>query len=157
MAHRARPTRQLLMGSAGAFGSLTILAAMAPNAVVAGAVLVFVGFAVMLFLATANSTLQLESTPAMRGRVMALYGIVFLGSTPVGGPLVGWISQQWGARVGFGLGGAVSVAAAVVAWIAFRQRSPESTADGSEVPARQEAGAGGGGPEAVLSEPGEVA
>ena len=58
--------------------------------------LVGVGMAVMLFLATANTTLQLNSDPAMRGRVMAVYGLLFLGSTPIGGPLLGWISETWG-------------------------------------------------------------
>jgi MFS family permease len=116
MATRARPTRPLLLGSAAAFGSLTMLAAVAPTALLVGVVLAFLGLAVMLFLATTNSTLQLESSAAMRGRVMALYALLFLGSTPLGGPLMGWVSQQVGARAGFAICGAVTLLAAFVAW-----------------------------------------
>ncbi len=122
MAARARPTRALLLGSAAAFGSLTMLTAVAPTALLAAVVLAFLGLAVMLFLATTNSTLQLESNPAMRGRVMALYSMLFLGSTPVGGPLMGWVSQQIGARAGFALCGAVTLGAAGVAWWSDRRR-----------------------------------
>ena len=57
------------------------------------------GAAAFAFIAVANTTIQLTSAPEMRGRVMALYAIAFLGSTPIGGPIVGWISQQYGAAV----------------------------------------------------------
>jgi MFS family permease len=124
-ASRAEPTRRMLVGSAAAFGVLTLAAAVAPSAALVSVLLVGMGVAVMLFLATANTTLQLNSEPAMRGRVMALYGLVFLGSTPVGGPLLGWISEHWGARYGLGIGGVLSLGAAVVAisTIHVRRRS----------------------------------
>lgn len=125
IAGRGRPTRRLLLGGAGAFGILTMVAAAAPTPLAVGLTLVPTGAALMLFLATANATLQLTSDTAMRGRVMALYGLVFLGSTPVGGPLMGWISEQWGARAGLAAGGAVSLAAAsVAAYVAARRRWP---------------------------------
>ena len=54
----------------------------------------------MTFAAGINSMLQLAAAPEMRGRVMALYAIVFLGSTPIGGPLVGWLSEATGPRAG---------------------------------------------------------
>ena len=73
------------------------------------------GFAVMLFVITANSMLQLASRPELRGRVMALYGMVFLGSTPIGALVTGWLAQEFGARSGFVLGGAASVAVGIVA------------------------------------------
>jgi len=114
-ASRARPTRRLLVGSAVAFAVLTLLAATAPTPLTMALVLVPVGLSVMLFLATANATLQLNSSPAMRGRVMAIYGLVFLGSTPVGGPLLGFVSQHWGARAGLAVGGGASLAAVAVA------------------------------------------
>ncbi len=114
-AHRVGPTRRMLIGAGAAFGALTMLAAVAPSPLLTGAVLVMVGVAIMLFLATANTTLQLATDPAMRGRVMAVYGLVFLGSNPLGGPLLGWLSGQWGARWGLAVSGAVSLAAAVVA------------------------------------------
>lgn len=114
-ASRARPTRRLLVGSALAFGILTLAVAAAPTSLTVAVLLVPVGLSVMLFLATANTTLQLNSSAAMRGRVMALYGLVFLGSTPIGGPLLGFVSEEWGARAGLALSGTVSLAVAVVA------------------------------------------
>ncbi|TMK82713.1 MAG: MFS transporter [Actinobacteria bacterium] len=122
-AARARPSRPLLVGSAGAFAALAMLVALAPNALWAAIGLVPMGAFSMVFIATANSTLQLTSRHEMRGRVMALYALVFLGSTPIGGPLIGWISQQWGARAGLFLGGALSlIAAAAAAWGLRRER-----------------------------------
>jgi MFS family permease len=131
-ASRPRPTRGLLVGAAAAFGVLLLATAAAPTALVTGVLLVAVGLAVMLFLATANTTLQLRSDPAMRGRVMALYGLLFLGSTPVGGPLLGWISGRWGARSGLALGGALSLAAAVAALSAIRSQRRSVTPAGVE-------------------------
>ena len=121
-ASRARPTRRLLIGSGIAFGVLLLATAAAPTVWLTSVLLVAVGMAVMLFLATANTTLQLNSDPAMRGRVMALYGLLFLGSTPVGGPLLGWISEAWGPRVGLAIGGALSLAAALAAASRVRLR-----------------------------------
>ncbi|MGI8685479.1 MAG: MFS transporter [Acidimicrobiales bacterium] len=114
-ASRARPTRALLVGSAIAFGVLTLASAAAPTAALVAVLLVPVGVSVMLFLATANATLQLNSSPAMRGRVMAIYGLVFLGTTPLGGPLLGFVSEHWGARAGMALSGGASLAVALVA------------------------------------------
>jgi len=114
-ASRSKPTSGMLVGSGLAFGSLVLVTAVVPTAWMAAIVLVAVGMAMMLFMATANTTLQLNSDPAMRGRVMALYGLLFLGSTPVGGPLLGWISQEWGPRFGLVLGGVLSLAAALIA------------------------------------------
>jgi MFS family permease len=121
-ASRTEPSRALLLWAGVAFGVLMLATALAPTAAGAGVLLVGVGTAVMLFLATANTTLQLNSDPAMRGRVMALYGLLFLGSTPVGGPLLGWISEHWGPRVGLALGGALSLAAVLAAMSAVRAR-----------------------------------
>ena len=114
-ARRKQPTRTVLLGGAAAFGAAATLVALAPNAASASVLLVAVGVAMMVFLATANSTLQLASDPSMRGRVMALYGLVFLGSTPVGGPIIGWVAEHWGPRAGLALGGLASLAAAGIA------------------------------------------
>ena len=128
-ASRAAPTRRVLLGAAAAFGLLMLATAAAPTAWATTVLLVGVGMAVMLFLATANTMLQLNSEPEMRGRVMAIYGLLFLGSTPVGGPLLGWISQEWGARLGLALGGALSLAAALAAIAGVRGRR-DAPADG---------------------------
>jgi MFS family permease len=127
VASRARPSRPLLVGSAIAFSALAMLASFAPNAIVAGILFVPMGASSMTFIATANSTLQLNSRHDMRGRVMAVYALVFLGSTPVGGPLIGWICQQWGPRSGLFVGGALSLlAAGGAAWSLRRDRSREA-------------------------------
>jgi MFS family permease len=70
----------------------------------------------MSFVATLNSTLQLNSSDEMRGRVMALYFVVFLGSTPIGAPIVGWIAQQFNPRVALGLGGVATIGSCIYAW-----------------------------------------
>lgn len=100
-ASRARPTRRLLIQSTLAYGVLILVAGIAPTVGLEMAALVPMGAAGIAFVATANSTLQLNSSDAMRGRVMALYSVVFLGSTPIGSPIVGWIAERFGVRAGF--------------------------------------------------------
>lgn len=117
-ASRHRPTRPVLLRSAAAFGALTVAAGAISSPVVLAPVLVAIGAAMMVFLATANATLQLNADPTMRGRVMALYGLVFLGTTPFGGPLLGWIGETWGAQAGLAFAGGLSLAAAAVAMAA---------------------------------------
>jgi MFS family permease len=113
-ASRAKPSHRLLAFAGIAFGALLIGAALAPTLPIELLVLLPLGAAMITFQATANSLLQLNSDPAFRGRVMALYVMVFLGSTPVGGPIVGWVAEQFGARSGLGLGGVATFVASVV-------------------------------------------
>lgn len=113
-ANRARPSHRLLAFAGIAFGALLIGAALAPTLPIELVVLVFLGAAMITFQATANSLLQLNSDPALRGRVMALYVMVFLGTTPIGAPIVGWVAQQFGARTGLGLGGVATLIASIV-------------------------------------------
>lgn len=125
-ASRAGPTKKWLVGTAGAFGLLVIAASLAPNAQIMALILMPLGAASISFIAAANTTLQLTSQPDMRGRVMALYGIVFLGSTPFGAPLIGWISETFGPRVGLGLGGVLSLGAATAAAIFVKRTAIET-------------------------------
>ena len=126
---RGRVSERLLVGAALGFGVFALLAAMAPTLPVALVALVPLGFATVTFAAGVNSTLQLEAAPAMRGRVMALYSVVFLGSTPIGGPIVGALSETAGPRAGLVLAGVAALAAAVGGAIAFaRRRDPEFSA-----------------------------
>lgn len=111
---RSRVRPALLAGAAAAFGALVLAAATAPSLALAAAALVPVGAASVVFAASVNSFLQLAVAPHMRGRVMALYSVVFLGSTPIGGPLMGWIAGSAGPRAALALGGLVALAAA--AW-----------------------------------------
>jgi MFS family permease len=92
-------------------------------------VLAPLGLASITFLATANSTLQLTSSPGMRGRVMALYGLVFLGSTPLGGLLGGWMAGQFGPRSILLLSGVSSLAAVVPAALFPRRRPAQAPAE----------------------------
>lgn len=98
--------------AAAAFGVATLLLAVMPTVYAAGAALLLVGAASIWFLSTGNATLQMTAEPQMRGRVMALWAVAFLGTTPVGGPLIGWVSQQAGARFALALGGAAALVAA---------------------------------------------
>jgi MFS family permease len=116
-ANRARPSHRLLGFAGAAFGALLLGAALAPTLPIELFVLLPLGAAMITFQATANSLLQLNSDPALRGRVMALYVMVFVGTTPIGGPILGWVAEQFGARSGLGLGGlATFIASAAMLW-----------------------------------------
>ncbi|MHB8511776.1 MAG: MFS transporter [Actinomycetota bacterium] len=119
-AHRARPTQRLLAMSALIFGAFMLGVAFAPSVVLAGLFLVVAGGASMAFITTANSTLQLETPANMRGRIMAIYVLVFLGSTPVGAPIIGWICQHYGARSGFAVGAIATLVTAAIAIATLR-------------------------------------
>jgi len=112
-------------------GVMILVAAIMPTLATEAIALFFMGAAAFAFIAVANTTIQLTAAPEMRGRVMALYAIAFLGSTPIGGPIVGWISQQYGARIGFAIGGVAAIGATVVAGRALaRYRSLEPAESG---------------------------
>ena len=87
----ARPASGPLVIAATGFGGVTLLAALGPDLALELVALAFVGWGSVAFLALGNSTLQLNSDPSMRGRVMALWAVAFLGSTPIGGPTIGWV------------------------------------------------------------------
>jgi len=95
--------RPLVMASFG-FGAALTIATFAPSLTVAVVALALAGAGSISFMATGNTTLQLNSEPEMRGRVMSLWFVAFQGSTPIGGPVVGWIMAVVGPRAGLGLG-----------------------------------------------------
>jgi len=111
-AHRAKPTPRLLQVLALVFGGLMAAVALAPTLLVADLLIVLMGAASIGFIATANATLQLTADPAMRGRVMALYAMAFLGTTPIGAPLVGAIAQWTNPRVALLVGAVATVVSA---------------------------------------------
>ena len=121
---RGSTSPRLIVASSIGFGVSALLAAAAPTFWLELAALVPLGAASITFAAGVNSQLQLEVEPAMRGRVMALYGIVFLGSTPIGGPLTGWLAEALGPRSGLVLAGLATLAAAIGARIAFARSEP---------------------------------
>jgi predicted MFS family arabinose efflux permease len=114
VANKANPTPRVVLIAGLFFGASTVLASFAPTIALFVFVLVIVGVSSITFLANCQSTIQLEAEPAKRGRVMAVYAICILGSTPIGGPLVGWVSEQFGPRYGFGIGGVATLAVTLV-------------------------------------------
>jgi MFS family permease len=110
----ARPRQRFLVGSAAAFGALTVLSGLMPSYPAFAALLIPTGAAALVFSVANNAFVQLGAEPQMRGRVMALYFMCFMGGTPLGAPLVGWISEKLGPPWGLICGGGVCVVAAVV-------------------------------------------
>jgi MFS family permease len=114
---RAGP--RLIAAAALAFGASALLAAAMPALAFEIPMLALLGAAAVTFAATINSSLQLAVEPAMRGRVMALYSVVFLGSNPVGGPLTGWLAQTYDPRVALLLAAVAGLSAAWAARACF--------------------------------------
>jgi MFS family permease len=112
-ARRGSTRMRLLVGAAFGFGLLEAVAALSPSYWVFAVLLVPVGVCSLTFNTTANSSIQLATDPAMRGRVMSLFMMVFVGGTPIGGPITGWVTDTFGVRVGFLAGGLIAAAAAV--------------------------------------------
>ena len=139
-ARRTRPTTRLVVLAAIAFGVLEALAGLMPTFAVLAIALLPVGFANITFSTAANSSVQLASAPEMRGRVMGLYMLVFVGGTPLGAPLVGWISQELGARWGLILGGIVSAGAGLFVLVLSLRREAARSHElpSSELPGRRD-------------------
>jgi MFS family permease len=113
-------TRHIIVASA-AFGVTMLAMALAPSLTAAFPIGIAVGWASISFLTASTAIVQVRSDPAMRGRVLALQAIVFLGSTPIGGPIIGVVCQWWGPRAGIALGGFACLAAAAFGVIAMRR------------------------------------
>jgi predicted MFS family arabinose efflux permease len=122
-AHRSNPSTRLLAVIGVLFGTLITAVSLAPTKLVAIILLVPMGAASISFIATNNATLQLRADPAMRGRVMSLNAVAFLGSTPIGATLLGYISDVTNPRVALVLGGVATLMASVpLFFLAIRQR-----------------------------------
>jgi MFS family permease len=110
------------------FGALAgfsiLLASVAPSLGLAIAGMVLVGFFTVNMVSTANSMIQMESHPEMRGRVMAIWSMAMMGSTPIGGPIIGWIGEYTDARVALATGGAAMLIAVVYGYIALVRKKP---------------------------------
>lgn len=128
-----------------AAGVSLVLPGLAPTLWFAGAAMIPMGFTIMAFMITGNTMLQLNARPEARGRVMALYGIVFLGSTPIGAPIAGVIGEHLGARVGFAISGLVAAGLGLALLAAGRRAIGDGqmpvnegleTSAGSAIPAR---------------------
>ncbi|WP_318202830.1 MFS transporter [Streptomyces sp. SCL15-4] len=111
-ARRGTARLRVLIAAALAFGTLEIVAAVAPSYWLFALLMVPIGVFGLTVNVTANTAVQMATDPAMRGRVMALFMMVFMGGTPLGAPVVGWITDTYGPRAGFVAGGVVSAVAA---------------------------------------------
>jgi MFS family permease len=106
---RARPSVWTVLGATVAFGALETASGLMPTYLTTAIVLVPAGFFMIYLAQAANQRVQLGVDAELRGRVMALYVLVFMGTNPVGAPVVGWLAQTFGARTSIWLGGVISV------------------------------------------------
>lgn len=143
--------RPLVIAVSG-FGAVTLLAALAPDLGLELAALMFVGWGSVAFLSLGNSTLQLNSEATMRGRVMALWAVAFLGSTPIGGPAIGWIIRMTNPRIGLLVGAVTCFVAAGVGALARRKFMARHVVVPTDLETFDKAT---GGPAAVLGPPKE--
>jgi MFS family permease len=119
VAARGRIGIRPLVIAATLFGVTLAAAALAPSLAVELIALGLVGAASISFMSTGNATLQLTADPSMRGRVMSLWFVAFQGSTPIGGPIVGWIMAALGARAGLGIGAITCLVVAAIGVLAL--------------------------------------
>jgi len=122
----ARATARIVIGAAAALGLSLIVAAALSSQVAFVIALVPVGAMAVFFGTVANSHMQVSSALQLRGRVMAIYTLLTLGTTVAGGPFVGWICQRWSPRTGLAVAGVATLTAAVLLWLPLtnRLRSP---------------------------------
>jgi len=120
-ARSGAPTHRRMVVAALVFGLLEILVGFAPSFGSMMVLLVPTGLAVLIFTTAANALVQIGSDPAVRGRVMALYVLVFLGGTPIGAPVIGVVAEHFGPRASLTVGGAVCALSAVVAALLLAQ------------------------------------
>jgi MFS family permease len=121
VAARGKTGMRALIRTSVAFGLCILAAALAPDLGWELAAMAITGAAGVSLMSKGNSTLQLASAPSMRGRVMALWAVAFMGSTPIGGPIAGAISEHFGGRAGLVLGAAACLLAAAFGALAFRR------------------------------------
>lgn len=127
-ARRSSVSVRNIVWASFAFGASMLLLAATPNVPATFPIGILVGVSSIVFMTTSTAIVQLRADPSMRGRVLALQAIVFLGSTPIGGPILGWMSQHFGARSGVLLGGASAIVAGVYGLRAVRAGEARSAA-----------------------------
>jgi MFS family permease len=121
--HRGKTGGAVIAAASLAFGIAALLAAAMPDLILEAIMLAALGGAAVIFVSSINSTIQLAVSAEMRGRVMALFSIVFLGSTPIGGPLTGWLAEAYDPRLTLVLAGISGLTAAWAARVIFTRMS----------------------------------
>lgn len=115
VARHNNPRLRLIVGAGLLFGTFLGLLALAPTYIAFLILAIPTGVLSMTLISSANAAVQISTEPQFRGRVMAIYSMIFLGTTPIGAPLVGWIGEQWGARWAMGIGAVASILTALIA------------------------------------------
>jgi predicted MFS family arabinose efflux permease len=123
-----------LVTTAAVFGVVILIAAASPTLAIATAAMVPVGAFSIAFTTQGNATLQLASAPEMRGRVMALWTVAFMGSTPIGGPIIGAIGEHAGPRWGLATGGVAAILAAGLGALLMRADGRQAPSGPTETP-----------------------
>jgi predicted MFS family arabinose efflux permease len=133
-AARARPSARQLGIACALFGVMILLTASAPTLPLAMLLLLGTGAASIFFAAMCNTTIQLTASTEMRGRVMALYTVAFMGTTPIGGPIVGYVGQALGGRAALAVGGVATLLAAAFGWRSLNRQSRRYDRAGRAIP-----------------------
>ena len=126
--NRGETGAKVIAAASLAFGVSALLAAAMPDLISEAVMLAALGAAAVIFVSSVNSTIQLAVSAEMRGRVMALFSIVFLGSTPIGGPLTGWLAEAYAPRWALVLAGVSGLSAAWAARVIFTRAAHRSPA-----------------------------
>ena len=133
-ARRSSVNVRHIIWSTYAFGVSMLLLAITPNVPFTYPIGVLVGISSITFMTTSTAIVQLRADPSMRGRVLALQAIVFLGSTPIGGPILGWVCQQFGARFGVAIGGVSAIVAGIYGMHAVRVKTATTNGYVASIP-----------------------
>ncbi|MDR0284987.1 MAG: MFS transporter, partial [Propionibacteriaceae bacterium] len=120
-ARRTHPRLRLIIGATLGFAVASAVSAVMPTYLTFGLAGIFVGLCTLTLMTAANSTIQITTEPAMRGRVVALYMLVFQGATPIGSPVIGWLSEAVGTRWAIGVGAIAALGAAIFALVWLRR------------------------------------
>lgn len=118
-AGRTHVRHRLVIGAGLVFGVVVTIAGLMPSYLTYALVTPLIGLSALTLITSANAYMQLNTEPGMRGRVMALYMMIFMGGTPVGAPVIGWIGETFGARWTLVLGGLLTIAGVGLATLVF--------------------------------------
>ena len=127
-AHRRPPNRSTVLVAAAMLGAMMMIAVASPSRLLIEICLVPLGACAVFFGSSANAHLQISSAFEFRGRVMAIYTMLTLGTTVLGGPFSGWVCQQWSPRIAIGFAGSVTLSAAAVLGVVSRRGNPPVSA-----------------------------